>query len=117
MSTSATCTSKDGARFRITVFTSENAGEGTENMAKLLEFHLQVDRSATEANVSDFDEHLKQKLTLFAGSPETELEMPRVCTFQLAKPMRTPVFCGQRSHCESVTPTNWSRGCKILRDF
>lgn len=39
----------------------------------LLEFHVQVPRSATEADVSDSDE---QKLTLFASSPETELEIP-----------------------------------------
>lgn len=34
---------------------------------------MQVPRSATEADVSDSDE---QKLTLFASSPETELEIP-----------------------------------------
>lgn len=34
---------------------------------------MQVPRSDTEADVSDSDE---QKLTLFASSPETELEIP-----------------------------------------
>lgn len=53
MSTSASCASRDGARFRTTVATSENVGEGRESMAKLSEFHLQVARSATEADVSD----------------------------------------------------------------